>query len=136
MLHVNTDSINTEHILLRIITRENSIGAAVLEKLGVDLNKLRSDVEAFAQHRPLIGTIPWTPNALKVMEIAGEEAFELSRTRTVGTEHLLLGLLAERECVAGQLLRNLGLTIEAVRDEVRRAKDASGGRSAAATDLD
>ncbi len=64
-----------------------------------------------------MGKLPKTPRAKKVIEYAIEEARNLNHNY-VGTEHILLGLLRERDGVAAQVLMNLGLKLEDVREEV------------------
>src|SRR5262249_7339259 len=64
-----------------------------------------------------MGKLPQTPRAKKVIEYSIEEARNLNHNY-VGTEHLLLGLLREQEGVAAQVLMNLGLKLEDVREEV------------------
>src|SRR5690606_3231780 len=88
--------------------------------LGVDLRKVRLEVEKLVKSGPDIvtmGKLPQTPRAKKVIEYAIEEARNLNHNY-VGTEHLLLGLLREHEGVAAQVLMNLGLKLEEVREEV------------------
>ena len=64
-----------------------------------------------------MGKLPQTPRAKKVIEYSMEEARNLNHNY-VGTEHILLGLLREQEGVAAQVLMNLGLKLEEVREEV------------------
>ena len=92
----------------------------MLKNLGVDLRKIRVEVEKIVQSGPdmvTMGRLPQTPRAKKVMEYAIEEARNLNHNN-VGTEHLLLGLLREQEGVAAQVLMNLGMKLEEVREEV------------------
>ena len=65
----------------------------------------------------LLGEIPFTPRAKKVLELAVEEAQNMGHSH-VGTEHLLLGLIREEEGVAAQVLENLGVRLDIVREEV------------------
>jgi ATP-dependent Clp protease ATP-binding subunit ClpC len=64
-----------------------------------------------------MGKLPQTLRAKKVIEYSMEEARNLNHNY-VGTEHILLGLLREQEGVAAQVLMNLGLKLEDVREEV------------------
>src|SRR5438045_4599223 len=112
--------IGTEHILLGLIKEGGGIGATVLKNLEVDPRKLRLEVEKIVQSGPdmvTMGKLPQTPRAKKVIEYSIEEARNLNHNY-VGTEHLLLGLLREQEGVAAQVLMNLGLKLEDVREEV------------------
>src|SRR6516225_8336624 len=88
--------------------------------LGSKIGKVCHDVEKLVKSGPDVGTVgklPQTPRAKKVIEYAIEEARNLGHNY-VGTEHLLLGLLREQEGVAAQVLMNLNLKLEDVREEV------------------
>ncbi len=114
------ECIGTEHILLGLVKEGTGVGANVLKNLDVDLHKVRLEVEKVVKAGPEIvpmGKLPQTPRAKKVLEYAIEEARNLNHNY-VGTEHILLGLLREREGVAAQVLVNMGLKLEEVREEV------------------
>ncbi|MBI4335559.1 MAG: ATP-dependent Clp protease ATP-binding subunit, partial [Candidatus Omnitrophica bacterium] len=116
----NHDYIGTEHILLGLIREAEGVAAAVLENLGLDSEKIRIEVEKLVQPGPstvISGDIPFTPKAKKVIELAMDEARNLGHNY-IGTEHLLLGLIREGEGVASQVLLNLGLDLNRVREEV------------------
>ncbi|MEM9167662.1 MAG: Clp protease N-terminal domain-containing protein, partial [Planctomycetota bacterium] len=124
----NHEYIGTEHILLGLVKEGSGVGANVLKALGVDLRKVRLEVEKLVKQGPemvTMGKLPQTPRAKKVIEYAIEEARNLNHNY-VGTEHLLLGLLREHDGVAAQVLRNLGLKLEEVREEVLNLLGASG----------
>src|SRR6516165_8638606 len=116
------DYIGTEHILLGLVKEGSGVAANVLKNLDIDLRKIRLEVEKIVQTGPgsamvTMGKLPQTPRAKKVIEYSIEEARNLNHNY-VGTEHLLLGLLREQEGVAAQVLMNLGLKLEDVREEV------------------
>jgi len=116
----NHDYIGTEHILLGLIREGEGVAAAVLQKMGVSLENIRLEVEKLVQPGPttqIIGDIPFTPRAKKALELAAEEARSLGHNY-IGTEHILLGLIREGEGVASQVLLNLGLDLNTVRNEV------------------
>ena len=116
----NHEYIGTEHILLGLVKEGSGVAADVLKKLDIDLHKIRQEVEKLVTASLEVGTpgrLPQTPRAKKVIEYTLEEARNLSLDH-VGTEHLLLGLLREQEGVAAQVLMNLGLRLEDVREEV------------------
>src|SRR5688572_15788587 len=116
----NHEYIGTEHILLGLVKEGSGVGANVLKNLDVDLRKVRLEVEKLVKSGPdmvTMGKLPQTPRAKKVIEYAIEEARNLNHNY-VGTEHLLLGLLREHDGVAAQVLMNLGLKLEEVREEV------------------
>ncbi|HYD01431.1 MAG TPA: ATP-dependent Clp protease ATP-binding subunit [Phycisphaerales bacterium] len=135
----NHEYIGTEHILLGLVKEGSGVGANVLKNLDVDLRKVRLEVEKLVKPGPemvTMGRLPQTPRAKKVIEYAIEEARNLNHNY-VGTEHLLLGLLREHDGVAAQVLMNLGLKLEQVREEVLNLlgagpggeEEASGGSS-------
>src|SRR3989440_10503895 len=116
----NHEYIGTEHILLGLVKEGSGVAANVLKNLDIDLRKIRLEIEKFVQLGPdmvTMGKLPQTPRAKKVIEYSIEEARNLNHNY-VGTEHLLLGLLREQEGVAAQVLINLGLKLEDVREEV------------------
>ncbi len=116
----NHEYIGTEHILLGLVKEGSGVGANVLKNLDIDLRKVRLEVEKLVKSGPdmvTMGKLPQTPRAKKVIEYAIEEARSLNHNY-VGTEHLLLGLLREHDGVAAQVLMNLGLKLEEVREEV------------------
>jgi ATP-dependent Clp protease ATP-binding subunit ClpC len=117
---LNHDYVGTEHILLGLIALGEGVAAQVLANLGVDLRRVRSEIEKIVgtgDNVMLLGEIPFTPRAKKVLEYAVEEAQHMGHSY-VGTEHLLLGLIREEEGVAARVLENLGLRLEVVREEV------------------
>jgi ATP-dependent Clp protease ATP-binding subunit ClpC len=116
----NHDYIGTEHILLGLIREGEGVAAAVLQKLEVSLENIRLEIEKLVQPGPttqIIGDIPFTPRAKKALELAAEEARSLGHNY-IGTEHLLLGLIREGEGIASQVLLNLGMDLNSVRNEV------------------
>ncbi|MDD5428500.1 MAG: ATP-dependent Clp protease ATP-binding subunit [Candidatus Omnitrophica bacterium] len=116
----NHDYIGTEHILLGLVREGEGVAAAVLASFGLSPDKIRLEVEKLVQPGPatvVSGDLPFTPKAKKVIELAMEEARSLGHNY-IGTEHLLLGLIREGEGVASQVLVNLGLELEKVREEV------------------
>jgi DNA-binding transcriptional regulator YhcF (GntR family) len=115
--------VGTEHILLAIIRERSGIGAAVLQDLEVDLDRIRRRIEEGVKkgraEPPSGPELPYTSRAKKVLELAMSEARELNHSY-VGTEHLLLGLLREEKGIAAQVLTEAGVTLEAARAETLR----------------
>ncbi len=118
---LNHEYIGTEHILLGLVKEGSGVAANVLENLDIDLRKIRVEIEKIIQSGPnivpIMGMLPQTPRAKKVIEYSLEEARNLNHG-FVGTEHLLLGLLREPEAVAAQVLMNLGLELEDMRQKI------------------
>ena len=126
----NHEYLGTEHILLGLAKEGNGVGANVLRNLGIDTMKLRLEIEKLVKSGPdvvSVGKLPQTPRARRVIEYAIEEARSLNHNY-VGTEHLLLGLLRETSGQAAQVLMNLDLKLETVREEVLNLL-GSGGTS-------
>ena len=113
--------IGTEHLLLGILHEEDSLAVHVLQSLDVDPAVLATDVVETAGRGqgelPASGHIPFTPPAKKSMELALREALQLKHDY-IGTEHLLLGNLRESDGIGAQVLRNHGITLEAVRLQI------------------
>ncbi len=116
----NHEYVGTEHILLGLVKEGAGVGATVLRNLGIDLGRVRLEVEKLIKLGPetvYIGKLPRTPRAKKVIDGAIAAAQSLNHNY-VGTEHVLLGLLHEYEGVAAQVLMNLGVVLEAVQLQV------------------
>ncbi len=113
--------IGTEHLLLGIISEGESVAAKVLEALGVNLQKVRTEVESIVGKggQPTQHEMVFTPRAKRVIELAFEEARALSHNY-IGTEHLLLGLVREGEGVAARVLSNLGVEPSKIRSEITK----------------
>jgi len=119
--------IGTEHILLGIISEGESLAAKVLESLGVNLAKVRQEVEAIVGRggQTVQQEMVFTPRAKRVIELAFEEARQLNHNY-IGTEHLLLGLIREGEGVAARVLTNLGVDPAKVRVQTTSLLGAEG----------
>jgi ATP-dependent Clp protease ATP-binding subunit ClpC len=130
--------VSTEHLLLGLVRESDSVAARVLEKLGVNLSRIRAEVEKQLPRgdaRPS-QDMTLTPRAKRVIDLAYDEARNLNNNY-IGTEHLLLGLIREGDGLAGRVLAKLGVELEKARREVMSLQDnetqtkaGSGGRSA------
>jgi ATP-dependent Clp protease ATP-binding subunit ClpA len=117
----NHEYIGTEHILLDLVREGTGVAANVLKNLDINLRKIRLEVEKIVEVGPdmvTMGKLPLSPRAKELIDYAKDEAHKLKHNY-VGTEHLLLGLLREQESVAAQVLMNLGVELESVREEIR-----------------
>jgi len=128
---LNSEFIGTEHILLGIIQEGGGVAAKVLKNLNVDLKRIRQEIEKLitpsTSPTVTLGQLPFSPRAKRVIELAGEAASQLGHD-VIGTEHLLLGLLKENEGIAAQVLTNLGLKLDEVRDMVLEVLGADVGQ--------
>lgn len=121
----NHNFIGTEHILLGLIKLGQGVAVNVLQKMGVDLQAVRMEVEKLVGTGPdqkVMGDIPFTPRVRKVLALAAKEARALNHTY-IGTEHILLGLLREGEGVAARVLKNLDVDLERTRQEILKEID-------------
>ncbi|MFA6281329.1 MAG: ATP-dependent Clp protease ATP-binding subunit [Candidatus Omnitrophota bacterium] len=126
----NHDYIGTEHILLGLIREGEGVACAVLQNLGIDLERLRIEIEKLispGSSASVLGDIPFTPRAKKALELAAEEAHNLGHNY-IGTEHILLGLIREGEGLASQVLFSLGVDLRKIREEIS-ALLGGGGQS-------
>jgi len=136
----NHNFVGTEHLLLGLIKLGQGVAVNVIQKMGLDLETVRLEVEkqvGVGPDQKLIGSIPFTPRVKKVISLAAKEAKMLNHTY-VGTEHILLGLLREGDGVAAKVLKNLDVDIEQARQEILKeldpnfqaAEEAGGGEPA------
>jgi len=121
----NHNFVGTEHLLLGLIKLGQGVAVNVLQKMNLDLETVRMEVEKQVGTGPdqkMIGNIPYTPRVKKVLALAAKEAKALNHTY-VGTEHILLGLLREGDGVAARVLKNLDCDIELTRQEILKELD-------------
>ena len=119
---LNHNFLGTEHLLLGLIKLGQGVAVNVLQKMGLDLETVRMEVEKQTPSGPdqkMIGNIPYTPRVKKVIVLAQKEARNLNHMY-VGTEHLLLGLLHESDGVAAKVLFALGINFVRTHQEVQR----------------
>ncbi len=121
----NHNYVGTEHLLLGLIKLGQGVAVNVLQKMGLDMETVRSEIEKQVGSGPetkMVGNIPYTPRVKKVLALAGKEAKSLNHSY-VGTEHILLGLLREGEGVAARVLKSLEVDIERTRNEILKELD-------------
>ncbi len=121
--------IDTEHILLGLIAEEDSVASKVLANMGVLPNKIRAAVEFVVGRgeRSAIGEVGLTPRAKRVIELAVDEARRLNHSY-IGTEHLLLGLLRDREGAAVGVLESFGITFDKAQAEINSVLSQSASQ--------
>ena len=134
----NQNYLGTEHLLLGLLRQLDSTAARALTALGLkpeQIQQAASPVTAGAGDPPGKSQIGFSPRARKVMEYAEEESQELGQA-LVGSEHILLGLVREEGGIGGQILRTLGITLDAAKDDVRRLIRAGVHEHAGAAIID
>jgi len=122
---LNHPYVGTEHLLLGLIKLGQGVAVNVLERMGLDLEKVRMEVEKHvgpSSETKMVENILYTPRAKKVLALAGKEAEALNHSY-VGTEHILLGLLREGEGIAARVLRSLEVDPARVRNEILKELD-------------
>lgn len=121
--------VGTEHLLLGILADPGALSVKVLDALGVAPDGLRSAVVEASGPRlpqgPSAAVPPFTPRARRVLDLTHGESLRLGHNY-VGTEHLLLALVAEEDGIAGRVLREQGVDMDRARAEVVRALSAYG----------
>ena len=113
------DFVGTEHLLLGLIRDGEGIAIAVLQRLGLKLETVKTEVERALAGFPKALTfreVQFTPQAKRVLELSIEEARRLGHNY-IGTEHLLLGLVKEGQSIAAKILESLGAKLYEVRQE-------------------
>ena len=122
---LNHNFLGTEHLLLGLIKLGQGVAVNVLQRMALDLETVRLEVEKKVGTGPdqkLVGNIPYTPRVKKVLALAQKEAKAMNHTY-VGTEHILLGLLREGDGVGAQVLKDLDIDIEQARQEILKELD-------------
>lgn len=113
--------IGTEHILLGLLFDGDGVVPAVLAQFNVDANELKKEIEEYigkdeARDEPV--DLPWSPRAKLVMDLSMREARKMG-SNYIGTEHIFLGLLAEGEGIAAQILSTKGINLAKGRQTIR-----------------
>ncbi|MFA5795422.1 MAG: ATP-dependent Clp protease ATP-binding subunit [Candidatus Brocadiia bacterium] len=114
------ESIGSEHLLLGLLREGSGVAARAMLNMELDIKKVMDEVERVikTEPRPTVGgQLPFTPGAKKALEFAHEEATHLKHDY-IGTEHLLLGLLREEDGIAARIFKNLGVKLDALREEI------------------
>jgi len=120
--------VGTEHLLLGLVRENEGVAAQVLQKMNVSLERVRKEVETDAQPEgPATGEPKLTPKAKRALELAADEARRMHHNY-IGTEHLLLALLREKEGLAAAVLHRMDLNLEKVRMQVLEYLGPESGR--------
>jgi ATP-dependent Clp protease ATP-binding subunit ClpC len=117
---LNHNFVGTEHLLLAIMRSPSTVAVKILAEIGISPNAVCANIENFVGHgaaAEVTDALPYTPRIKKALALAGKEAKALEDSY-VGTQHLLLGLLAENDGVAGRVLKSFNLDLKTVRHKV------------------
>jgi ATP-dependent Clp protease ATP-binding subunit ClpA len=115
----NHEFVGVEHLFMGLVAEGTGVAAKVLGMFGVTLEKARDEIRKVVQSGPdmvTMGRLPYTPRVKNVIASAIEEVKSLNH-RYIDTEHLLLGLLREREGAAYQAMTNMGLNVDEIRSK-------------------
>ncbi len=126
-IRLHHNFIGTEHVLLGLIALGDGTAVKVLKKMGISMETVQAGIERCVGMGPeqmVNDHVPYTPRVKKALALAAKQAKALHRTY-VGTEHLLLGLLAEGDGVAARVLLNLNVNLEQTRDQILAELDPS-----------
>lgn len=117
--------IGAEHLLLALLQLGQGVAHAVLESEGIDIDSLRQKITQSllpGTATPQGGNLPFTPRVKKLLTLAAKEARDMKHAY-IGTEHLLLAILADGEGLAWHALTSEGLTYEKARSGIRNELD-------------
>ena len=125
--------VSTEHLLLGLVRENDSVAARILDRMGVSLGRIRSEIERQVTRGDgrLGQDMQLTPRAKRVIDLAYDEARQLNNNY-IGTEHLLLGLIREGEGLAGRVLSKLGVDLDRTRREVQSLQEGGDGTTGGA----
>ena len=128
---MNQDYVGSEHVLLGILEEGTGAGALLLKEAGLTRTRIRQELEEIAAQQMeetwVTGRLPGTPHFMNVIAKAIEQARKLGHNY-VGTEHLLLGLLTERSCVAQKILSKSGMTLSGIQQRINELLAQRGGK--------
>src|SRR5438270_9853256 len=124
--------VSTEHLLLGLVRENDSVAARILDRLGVSLGRIRSEIERQVTRGDgrLGQDMQLTPRCKRVIDLAYDEARQLDNNY-IGTEHILLGLIREEEGLAGKVLNKLGASLEKTREIVLDLQDSESTKDGA-----
>ncbi|MCH4167806.1 MAG: ATP-dependent Clp protease ATP-binding subunit [Streptococcaceae bacterium] len=112
-------SVGSEHLLLALVIEENGIGGKALRELGADEEEIREEIEQIegfgtVNSYAVDAYLPYSPRTKQLFEFASEEAKKIGAPM-IGTEHLLLGILRDRDIFASRIINNIGINLQKLR---------------------
>lgn len=105
--------VGTEHLLIGLL-QSDGVAARVLEKNGVDVNKVLELVNQLIAPSSTMEAVEvdgFTPRSKRILDQSFKEAVRL-KSQAVGTEHILIALIKESDCIAVRLLNTLGINLQ------------------------
>ena len=113
---LNHGYVGTEHLLIGLLQEGTGVAAKVLEENGVEEDKVVELVSQLIAPNPTLqtaDTAAYTPRARRVIENSYREAVRFKAAQ-IGTEHLLIAILREGDCVASRLLNTMGVSVQKI----------------------
>ncbi|MBD3286014.1 AAA domain-containing protein [candidate division WOR-3 bacterium] len=121
-IRLRHDHVGPEHILFALVEEKESAAAQVLANITINLSEIRENLAAAMQDGNVtvpFNEIPFNEDARAVINYSIEESRAMNHNY-VGTEHILMGLLRAEDTLAYQVLVNMGIDLDSVRDEISR----------------
>ncbi len=112
--------IGSEHLLMGLVGEQDSVASKILEERGINFEKVKSAVESFAGVGTMsdVSAADMTPRTKHIIESSASEALRLSQSY-IGTEHILLALIAEADCVAVKIIKECGAGISEIKSDLQ-----------------
>ncbi len=115
--------IETEHLLLGLIREDKNLTNRFFPKANASIDSIRKEIEGRTTIREKVSTsveLPFSDESKRALNAAAEESDRLAH-KHIGTEHMLLGLLREEKSVAAEILKERGLRLSMIREELSRS---------------
>lgn len=125
------NSIGSEHLLLGLMLEQDGIAGKVLRESGLNEKFIHEEIEkiiGYGSVKGVPGFLPYSPRTQKILSFAGDEARRLGAP-SIGTEHILLGVLRDPDIFGSRILNNFGLDIKKTRQYVLKKVGVSETRS-------
>ncbi len=119
---LNSDILEPEHVLIALISDEDSVAARIMKNLNISFDELRDEIEKGLTSRSsaiVLGRIPIGPRYKKVIDLARDEARKLKNSY-IGTEHLLLAIFKDGNCAGLEMLKKAEIDYNIIRNEILR----------------
>ncbi len=124
-------SVGTEHLLLGLLEEGTGVAFRVLSECGVEKEKVKELMQELISGSNALRTREdlWTPRAERVLENSYHEAVRF-KAPLVGTEHILIAIIRENDCVATRILNTMGVSVQKIYVDLFSAmgEDAPAGR--------
>lgn len=148
---LNHGYVGTEHLLIGLLQEGTGVAARVLEENGVEESKVVELVSQLISPNTSVQmaeNAAYTPRARRVIENSYREAVRFKAAQ-IGTEHILIAILREGDCVASRLLNTMGISVQklyidllaamgedapSIKDEMQRGNSGKRGSSTPALD--